>query len=103
MDSQSETPLIVRKGPAARELTYCYVGGCERQAVARGLCSTHYHKAWRKDELPMRTRKSEPLVRETVWVVKDLATKLRKLSRTSGRTVSDICREAIANYVKQAG
>ena len=102
-DSQSKPPLTFRAGgplgPAAGELTYCYITACERKAVARGLCSTHYHQAWRSDQLPIRGDRPPPLARETIWVEKDMAARLRKLSRSTGRTVSEICREAIAKYV----
>ena|SRR3990167_480783 len=100
--SQSNPPLTFRAGgqlgPAAVELTYCYMVDCPRKSTARGLCAKHYRKAWDADQLPVRP-KGPPLVRETTWIPKVIAAKLRKLSRTTGRTVSDICREAIATYV----
>ena len=35
-----------RPKPATPKL--CTVEGCSRKVVAKGLCNTHYHGAWRK-------------------------------------------------------
>ncbi len=98
-----KTPDLSQKhppGPTAKVLTYCFHAGCERKAVARGMCIKHYHRAWNNDEFPKRPDQKPALVKEQVGVSPETDEKLRRLSRVTGKTVSEILREMIAAALK---
>lgn len=86
------------QGPAPTELRGCYVLGCTKEAVARGLCPSCYHTAWKRGQLPART-KATPLVPRKTWMSVELDRSLRKLSRITGKTCSEIIREALTKHL----
>lgn len=78
----------------AGTLLKCSVAGCENRAVARTLCRNHYSKAWMQNALPRRP----PTPRKVyikAFIPGELAAKLNKASRQTGKSASQIVRELL--------
>lgn len=86
-------------GPAAKEFRECAAPDCRKTALARGLCTTHYNKARRDGSLPATRRPKEHLVRLKTCVSTEIDSELMKLARISGKTCSEIIRDAITKYL----
>lgn len=84
-------------GPATKEFRTCSTG-CDKPALARGLCAACYHAARRRGDLPQR-ESTEPLTSFKTWLNAEQTAEVLKLSRITGRSCSDILREATAEYL----
>ena len=82
-------------GPTPQDLIYCSVDSCPKLALAKTLCVAHYYQAWRKDALPPRKTKEALTALLKTRVTTEVERRLRKLSRQSGKTCSELIREAI--------
>lgn len=95
-----EEPLAAKMlGPAPAELRGCSRPDCPEQAIGRGLCRVHYQRAWRLNQLPVKTVPRVALVSRRAWMTSDLDRALRRLSRITGKTCSEIIREALTKYL----
>ena len=91
------------RGPAAREMKTCSAG-CERPAVARGLCRRCYNEHWERDQLGNAPRvekvAAEQLSNYFGFRLKELeGAHVLKLCRVSGRSGSALLREAVLEYL----
>lgn len=77
----------------------CSTAGCEEVSFARGLCDACYARRRRAGDLPPRSTSTEPLDPYKTWLPPKDGEVLRKLSRITGRSSSDIIRQAVSEYL----
>ena len=93
-------------GPAAGEMKTCFVEGCGRQVVARGMCRRCYNEHWEKgllSQAPRVERRPEEQLTEhfDVRLKKAEASHLTRLARIRGQTFAAILRTAVTEYLEK--
>lgn len=89
----------MRIGP--KTLRNCATVACGKPTVARSLCTTCYKRAERNGSLPPR-RILAPLHKTTVWLSDTQESSIQREARISGRSYSEIIRDAIERYFSAA-
>ncbi|MDE2022256.1 MAG: hypothetical protein KGI71_05100 [Patescibacteria group bacterium] len=73
---------------------------CSNKAIALGLCSKHYSRLWKKDQLPTRKR-DLPMVRIRFYISRAQFRKVKALAQAHGLTYSALLRRVIDRFMSK--